>query len=176
MELTNPASVNPEFSKPATTNIDRLRMIDIRQGGKKLIIPTGKCFSFGVRKDVKIGTMSVIIVLDETTVGVIEKVISKAEQHLGKSLSKALYRKEDGTATIYAKLEKSKSKILTKFYQGGKEVDPMIYEGEHCEVKAALLISGISIREEKVNLQVKVYEAVVKEKEYKRVRLLDMKW
>ena len=52
----------------------------------------------------------------------------------------------------------------------------MIYEGKHCEVKAALRISGISVREEKANLQVKVYEAMVKEKKYERVRLLDMKW
>ena len=96
------------------------------------------------------------IVLDETTVGVIEKVISKAEQHLGKPLSKALYRREDGTATIYAKLEKPKSEILTKFYQNKKEIDQMTYEGKHCEVKSALLIGGISVREDKVNLQVKV--------------------
>ena len=143
MELTNPASVNPEFSEPTETNIDGLTIINIRQGGKKLIIPTGKCFSSGVRKDVKFGTVGMSIVLDETTVEVIERVISKAEKHLGKPLSKTLYRREDGTATIYAKLEKSESKILTKFYQDGKEIDPMIYEGKNCEVKAALLISGI---------------------------------
>ena len=176
MELTNPASVNPEFSEPTETNIDGLTMINIRQGGKKLIIPTGKCFSFGVRKDVKFGTVTMSIVLDETTVEVIEKVIFKAEKHLGKRLSKVLYRRKDGTTTIHAKLEKFKSKILTKFYQEEKEIDPMIYEGKHCEVKAALLISGISVREDKANLQVKVYEAMVKEKKYERVRLLDMKW
>ena len=34
----------------------------------------------------------------------------------------------------------------------------------------------ISVREDKANLQVKVYEAMVKEKKYERVRLLDMKW
>ena len=113
------------------------------------------------------------IVLDETTVEVMEKVISKAEQHLGKPLSKALYRREDGTATIYAKLEKSKNEILTKFYQDKKEIDSMTYEGKHCEVKAAL---RISVPEEKVNLQVKVYEAMVKKKEYERARLLDLEW
>ena len=84
MELTNPASVNPEFSEPTETNIDGLTIINIRQGGKKLIIPTGKCFSSGVRKDVKFGTVGMSIVLDETTVEVIERVISKAEKHLGK--------------------------------------------------------------------------------------------
>ena len=132
MELTNPANVNPEFSEPTETNIDGLTMINISQGGKRLIIPTGKCLSFGVRKDVKFGTMSMSIVLDETTVEVIEKVISKAEKHLGKPLSKALYHREDGTTMVNAKLEKSKSKILTKFYQDEKEIDPMIYEGKHC--------------------------------------------
>ena len=39
MELTNPASVNPEFSEPTETNIDGVTMINIHQGGKKLIIP-----------------------------------------------------------------------------------------------------------------------------------------
>ena len=147
MELTNPASVNPEFSEPTETNIGGLTMINIRQGGKKLIIPTGKCPSFGVKKDVKFGTVSMNIVLDETTVGAIEKVISKAEQHLGKPLSKVIYRREDGTATIYAKLEKSKSKILTKFYQDGREIDPMIYEGKYCELKvAAINVAAIRIR------------------------------
>ena len=124
----------------------------------------------------KFGTVSMSIVLDETAAGFIEKVISKAEKQLSKPLSKTLYRTEDGTTTIYAKLEKSKSKILTKFYQDGKEIDPMIYEGKHCEVKAALLISRISVREDKANLEEKVYEAMVKEKEYERVRLLDLKW
>ena len=108
----NPASVNPEFGEPTTTNIDGLTMINIRQGGKQLVISTGKCFSFGVKKDVKFGTVSMSIVLDETTVEAIEKVVSKAEQHLGKPLSKVLYRRKDGTATIDAKREKSKSKIL----------------------------------------------------------------
>ena len=78
MELTNPASVNPEFSEPTTTNIDGLMMINIHQGEKKLVISTGKCFFFGVKKDVKLGTVSMSIVLDETTVEAIEKVVSKA--------------------------------------------------------------------------------------------------
>ena len=149
-----PGKREHRFSEPTGTNIDGLTMINIRQGGKKLIIPTGKCFSFGMRKDVKFGTMSMNIVLDETTVKAIEKVISKDEQHLGKPLSKVLYRMEDGTTTIYAKLEKSKGEILTKFYRGKEEIGPMTYEGKHCEVKAALLIGGISVREDKV----KVYD------------------
>ena len=66
MELTNSANVNPEFGEPTETNIDGLTMINIRQGGKKLTIPTGKCFSFGVRKDVKFGTVTMSIVLDES--------------------------------------------------------------------------------------------------------------
>ena len=56
MELTNLANVNPEFGEPPATNIDGLKMINIHQGGKKLIIPTGKCFSFGVKKDMKLTT------------------------------------------------------------------------------------------------------------------------
>ena len=55
MELTNPANVNPEFSEPTATNIDGLTMINISQGGKKLMISIGKCFSFGVRKDTSLG-------------------------------------------------------------------------------------------------------------------------
>ena len=66
--------------------------------------------------------------------------------------------------------------ILSKFYKDKEEIDPMAYEGKHCEVKAALVIEGIILSDKKVNLQVKIHEAMVREKVYEHVRLLDLGW
>ena len=52
----------------------------------------------------------------------------------------------------------------------------MTYEGEHCEVKAALAIESMIVGEKKVIVQVKIHEAMVREKVYEHVRLLDLEW
>ena len=52
----------------------------------------------------------------------------------------------------------------------------MTYEGKHCEVKAALSIEGIILSEKKLNLQVKIHEAMVREKVYEHMRLLNLEW
>ena len=56
------------------------------------------------------------------------------------------------------------------------EIDPMTYEGKHCEVKVALAIEGVILSGDKANLQVKIHEAMVREKVYEHVRLLDLEW
>ena len=52
----------------------------------------------------------------------------------------------------------------------------MTHEGKHCEVKAALAIEGVILSEKKANLKVKIHEAMVREKVYEHVRLLDLDW
>ena len=42
---------------------------------------------------------------------------------------------------------------------GKKEIDPMTYEGRHCEVKSALAIEDMIVGK-KVNFQVKIHEAM----------------
>ena len=74
---------------------------------------------------------------------------------------KTLYRRDDGSATIYPKLDTSKGEILTTFYEDGEDIDTMKYEGKRCDVKAALSIGGIILSEKGARLQVKIYEAMV---------------
>ena len=178
MELTKITGLSELLlSEPKDIGIAGVRKVEIRRkDGKSLFVPTGKCFSYGVKKDLKYGTVSMSLVLDDGVVKALEDVISQCEEHLGKTLSNVLYRRNDGTTTVYAKLRMAKGKVLSKFYEDGKEIDPLDYEGKHCVVKAVLAIEGVILSEGRTNLQVKVYEAMVRKKIYEHVRLLDLEW
>ena len=78
-------------------------------------------------------------------------------------------KKDDTSAPIlYAKLiysEKSK-KILSLFKgKGGRDLNPLKYINQYCNVKLALIIEGIFISKNVVSLQIKVHECYVKELE-----------
>ena len=91
------------------------------------------------------------LVLDNVT-GIIETIVAQCEKHLERLLLKTLYRRDDGSATIYPKLDASKGEILTTFYEDGEVIDPMRYEGKRCDVKAALSIGGIILSEKAAQL------------------------
>ena len=177
MELSNPTDLKLEFSEPKPLNIANLTKINIRREGKPVIIPTGKCFSYGVQKDKKYKTESMAHVLDEATVKEFESVLSQCERHLDKPVSKFSYRRDDGSTTAYVKFKTSKGEIQTKFYENGKEIDPLSYEGKPCDVKATLAIEGLVVGNN-VNLQVKIHDANVRPKTYEHVhvRLVDLEW
>ena len=176
MELAKPTELgNLKLSEPSSINIGGLKKITIRkEDGKPLVIATGKCFFFGVKKDTKYKSVSMSLALDHVTVRTFETILAQCEKHLGKPLSKLLYRRDDGTVTIYAKLKMAKGEILSKFDKVREEIDLMTYEGKHCEVKAALAIEGVILSREKANLQVKIHEAMIREKVYEHVRLQDL--
>ena len=78
-------------------------------------------------------------------------------------------KKDDTSAPIlYAKLiysEKSR-KILSLFKgKGGKDLNPLKYLNQYCNVKLALIIEGIFISKTVTSLQIKVHECYVKELE-----------
>ena len=52
----------------------------------------------------------------------------------------------------------------------------MKFEKKRFEIKCVLEIKGIILNEEKASLQVKIYEAMVCEKVYEHVRILDVEW
>ena len=161
-----------KFSEPKSINIGGMKKITVKTDeGKPLYIVTEKCHSFGVKKDERFKTTSMSLVLNENSIKTFEENIDLCEKHLGKSLSKVLYRRDDGTVTVYPKFKK-----FTKFYEDGEEIDPMKYERKNCDVKAVLEIEGIVLNGEKANLQVKIYEAMVRKKVYEHVRLLDLEW
>ena len=75
-------------------------------------------------------------------------------------------KKDDTSAPIlYAKLiysEKSR-KILSLFKgKGGRDLNPLKYINQYCNVKLALIIEGIFISKTVTSLQIKVHECYVK--------------
>ena len=78
-------------------------------------------------------------------------------------------KKDDTSAPVlYAKLiysEKSK-KILSLFKEkGGRDLNPLKYINQYCNVKLALIIEGIFISKTVTSLQIKVHECYVKQLE-----------
>ena len=119
-----------KFSEPKSINIGGMKKITIKTDeGKPLYVYTEKCHSFGVKKDERFKTTSMALVLDENSIKKFGEIIEQCEKHLGKSLSKFLYRRDDGT--------------VTKSYEDGQEIDPMKYERKNCDLKAVLEIEGI---------------------------------
>ena len=72
---------------------------------------------------------------------------------------------ESSAPVLYAKLiysEKAK-KILSLFKgKGGKDLNPVKYINQYCNVKMALIIEGIFISKTVTSLQIKVHECYVK--------------
>ena len=146
--------------------------------GEPLRIVTEKCLSYGVKKSEKYNTKSISVVLDENSGEELKTLIEKCEEHLGKSLSKILYEREDGSATIYPKIREYEEYKSVFYGENGSEIDPMKFEGKHCEIKCVLEIEGIilSEEEEKASLQLRIYEAMVRKKVYEHKKILNMKW
>ena len=161
-----------KFEAVKPLNVGGMKMIPIKtEEGKQLFVKTDKCFSFGVKKDKKFKTISMSLVLDDNSTKVLENIISQCEEHLGRPLSKkVLYRKDDKT-TVYPKFKEN-----TKLYETEGEIDPMKHEEKRCDVKAVLEIGGILLNGENASLQMKMYEALVKEHVHEHVRLVDMGW
>ena len=85
MELAKPQELgNLKLSEPASINIGGLKKVTIRkEDGKPLVIPTGKCFSYGVKKDSKYKSVSMSLVLDDVTVRAFEEICSSAKSTSG---------------------------------------------------------------------------------------------
>ena len=97
-------------------------------------------------------------------------IVSQCESHLGRPLTKRVFYGNDNN-TIYPRLKPS-----AKFYETEGEIDVSKYEDKACDVKAVLEIGGILLNGDNTSLQLKVYEALVKEHVRKHVRLVDMVW
>ena len=161
-----------KFETVKPLNVGGLKMISIKTNeGERLFVKTGKCFSFGVKKDERFKTASMSLVLDLESVKRLEDIIAQCEEHSVSPLSKkVLYQKEEKT-TIYPKFKDN-----TKLYETEGEINPVKYEDKRCDVKAVLEIGGILLNGDQTSLQMKVYEALVKEHVYEHVRLKDMTW
>ena len=157
-----------KFETVKLLNVGGMKMIPIKTGeGKQLFVKTNKCFSFGVKKVKKFKTISLSLVLDEETLKTLKDIVSQCESHLDRPLTKRVRINN----TIYPKLKRS-----AKFYETEGERDVSKYEDKACDVKAVLEIGGILLNGDNTSLQLKVYEALVKEHVREHVRLVDMTW
>ena len=164
-----------KFSEPKSINIGNLKKIAIKtEDGKPVYVRTEKCHSFGVKKDKKFKTTSMSSFWTK-----IPLRKSKTSSINAKSIWVKLFRRKFFIAwTIYGSvIVYPKFKDQTKLYGAEEgEIDPSKYDGKNCEVKAVLEIGGVILNDDKLNLQFKLYEALVHEKVYEHVRLVDMEW
>ena len=87
---------------------------------KSVFLKTGKCFSFGVKKDKRFKTTSMSLKLDDVSTAILKNIIDQCERHLGSPLSKKVLYNDN---TVYPKF-----KATTKLYEGViNEVDASKY-------------------------------------------------
>ena len=134
---------------------------------KPLYVTTGKCFSFGVKDPNVRYFTSMSLQLDDKSATSIRGSIMQCKTHLGKPLSKKVFKR---------KVVKASFRPDTRFYEGAKEVDYFKY-GLQCEVKAVLEIVGILWEVGETSLQVKVYDALVRDPfRYEHIRMVGTEW
>ena len=156
-----------QFKPEKSLNVGGIKLIPIKtEDDKQVFVKTKKCFSFGVKKDKKFKTISMSLILDDDTLKQLKTIVKQCEDHLGRPLTKKVFYSND-EKTIYPKLKSD-----VKFYETEKgEIDVDKYEDKICDVKAVLEIGGILLNGDNASLQLKVYEALVKEHVREHVRL-----
>ena len=160
-----------QFKAEKSLNVAGMKMVPIKTtDDESVFVKTNKCFSFGVKKDKKFETVSMSLVLDDESLKTLKNIVKECEAHLGRPLTKKLFYGDYGNM-IYPKL-----KPYVKFYDTEGEIDVFKYEEKICDVKAVLEVGGILLNGDNVSLQVKVYEALVKDHVREHVRLVDMVW
>ena len=83
-----------------------------------------------MKKSEKYNSKTVSIVLDEDSKKELKNIIENCEKHLGKSLSKILYEREDGSTTIYPKIRDVEEYKSVFYDENGTEIDAMEFEGK----------------------------------------------
>ena len=155
-----------KFENEKSLNVGGMKMIPVRTNeDEQVLVKTDKCFSFGVKKDKKFKTVSMSLVLDEESLRQLKDIVSQCESHLGRPLSKKLFYGKDEN-TIYPRLKPS-----TKFYEpDSAAIEPLNYEDIRIDVRATLEIGGILLDGDAASLQVKVFDALVREHVREEIR------
>ena len=157
---------NIVFGEPKTSG--KFKKICISNSdGKKIMIETEECFSWGVQKSDRYDSYSLPLVLEngDRTVKVLKKILSKCKDHLpGKDFGKCLYEKpERATTTIYPKLRYYGGRFSKSIYEGDTEVSPLKYLNVRCSARAVICVEGILLGDT-TTLLIRLYEAEVAEK------------
>ena len=138
-----------------------------KSDGKKLIIETEECFSWGVQKSENYITYSLPLVFrnGSQSVRVFNEILQRVKDHMSgstKAFGKCLYANlERGTTTVHPKLDQYNGKFNTKFFERDDvEVSPLKYMNVRCSVRTAIWVDGLLIGE-KTFLQLKLREVEV---------------
>ena len=154
------------FSEPKTSgNFKKIGISD--QNGKKILIETGECFSWGIQKSDRHDSYSMPLVFknDDQVLRTLREILQRCKDHLpGKDFGKCLYEKpERASTTIYPKLRYYRGRFSTDIYEGDTEVSPTKYLDVRCSARAVICVEGILLGDT-TTLLIKVYEAEVAEK------------
>ena len=154
------------FSEPKTSgNFKKISISD--SSGKKVLIETEGCFSWGIQKSDRYDSYSMPLVFknDDQTVKTLREILQKCRDHLpGKDFGKCLYEKpKRTTSTIYPKLRYYRERFSTSIYEGDTEVNPLKYLIVRCSARAVICVEGILLGDT-TTLLIKVYEAEAAEK------------
>ena len=115
---------NIVFSEPKTYG--NFKKIGISNpNGKKIMIETEECFSWGIQKSDRYDSYSMSLVLKDSdqAVKTLRKILQKCKDHLpGMNFGKCLYEKpERATTTIYPKLRCYSGRFSTGIYEEDTE-------------------------------------------------------
>ena len=92
-----------KFGEPKSINVGGMKIISVKTvDSKPVFVKTGKCFSHGVKKDIKYKTMSMSLNLDENSAKAAQDIVEQCEQHLGTPLTKQVFY-SDNTVTLNLK-------------------------------------------------------------------------
>ena len=153
------------FSEPKTSeNFKKIRISD--PNGKKILIETEECISWGVQKSDRYDSYSMPLVFKNgsRTVRVLKQILSKCKDYLpGNDFGRCFYEKPDrGTTTIYPKLRYYGGRFSTGIYEGDAEVSPLKYLNVRCSARTIICAESILLGDTTA-LQVRLYEAEVSE-------------
>ena len=159
-------SVNVEtivFSEAKPSgNFKKITITD--PGGKKIMIETGKCFSWGIQKSDRYDSYSMPLVFknEDQTVKTLERILQKCKDHLpNKNFGKCFYENsERKTTTIYPKMKYYGGKFNAGVYEGDTEINPLKYLNVKCDARTMIWIEGILLGDT-TSLLIKVLGAEV---------------
>ena len=158
MDTTN---VRLKFTEPRQIGNGDITKINIINEGNYVTIPARRCLSYGVlERDRGYDAYSIQLILDESTIQTFEFIISQCESHLGRPLSRFLFRRRDKYTTIYVKL-----RSFSNLYEGGVEIDPVRYVGKRCDVEGTLVVEGVFV-DNNVNLRVRIGDAELRQSKF----------
>ena len=125
-------------------NLKKIATLD--SDGKRVMIETEKCFSWGIQKSDRYDSYSMPLVFnnEDQTVKTLERIFQKCKDHLHDSnFGKCLYEKpERKTTTIYPKLKYYGGRFNTGVYEGDTEVNPLKYLNVKCDARAMIWVEG----------------------------------